>query len=610
MRLLGTLLDRGITVVTLEDGQTYSAESVRSGSLQLIVAVVKMQSAYEFSARLSRRMHEAWEVKRRGIGEIRLTRWCPAWLRLSDDRRSYVLIEERAAVVRRIFDLYANHEHGKELIAKTLNYEGMPTWQPMQPPGGKRRRAEGWAIGYVSRILKNRAVIGEFTPQITGEKDGKRTNSAVREPIPDYFPATIERAVWDRAEAVRQNRMKTGGPKGEVVNVFTGLLVCCNCLRPMNIRSKGDRRGNVGWRAGRYLVCSNAVRRVPGEGGHWLCEARDHLPYFPFEDAVLDVIGDLLLDNESTSDERTRGIETEIGRLTDEIAGKRKSLDRAVTLLGDDDPEIVQSIARNRAAIEAGKKRLEVLRRNLEAARGATPHRSGMELIRTLRAEANSPDIAVRRNARLRIAGALRAIVERIVVHASAETTVVLAGGLLLVRLDGVVARYDAESGTYRAELGGLEMSVDVPDDYRAEMAATAAQGIGAATSIARRIASVQQTRRARREAVGTIIDEIVGTVRTVAGGATDRRVAMLTAIKGIVEECDQDTEIGTLRAKLATIAFHTVDEALVPADAILDAFGMDQDSLDEFKRVFHEALIDGPLTRHAPDTLPEVMPI
>ena len=52
-------------------------------------------------------------------------------------------------------------------------------------PGSK-----GWQMSYVSKILTNRAVVGEYQPHT--KTGGRRV--PVGEPISDYFPAVCESA--------------------------------------------------------------------------------------------------------------------------------------------------------------------------------------------------------------------------------------------------------------------------------------------------------------------------------------------------------------------------------------------------------------------------------
>ena len=456
LELFGRLLRRNITIVTLEDSQTYSAESVAAGTAQIIVAVVKMQAAHEYSQRLGGRLRSAWAGKRDDLAVKKMTRWCPAWMFLRDDRSAYELIPERAAVVRLIFELYANGL-GYDGVARELNARGTDTWEGV----GERRKANGWSIGYVQRILKNPAAIGRFQASKKREVDGLRRDEKVGEAVPDYYPAAIPRDLWDRALAARAKRGDgkggpggTGGPKrpAAVGNLFTGLLRCMHCLGPMAHLSKPysrkraarltPRDGIPPWAAGHYLVCSNAKRRVRGAGGGGapggppLCHRREHLRYAPFERLALDAVSDVLLDAPLDADDaEADALRAQIGALRDAVADGREALDDMV-LRAKGRPEVQASIARLEARLDGQNRRAAELEGRLAALRGARSPGDAQAAVKALRADTEHPDRAARLAARLRLAEALKALVDVAWVDARGGTSLVEYGGVFRAALD------------------------------------------------------------------------------------------------------------------------------------------------------------------------------
>jgi DNA invertase Pin-like site-specific DNA recombinase len=435
---LTTLLHHDVTVVTLEDNQVYSLEKVEAGTAQIIVAVVKMQAAYEFSKRLATRLKSVWRSKRDNAGIKKLTRTCPQWLKLNPATGEFVEIDERADVVREIFDLYCQGA-GKERIARILNERGVATWE--HP--GKRAQAVQWHSGYISRILKNRAVLGEFQAKITVEEKNKDGVDVRRDrPVGDihhgYYPMTIERQVWDRSIAVRNRRPATGGPRQNINNLFTGLVDCKHCGSSAIMRSKGDRRAGAihrsntftGWRAGHYLVCSAAWGRLRDKKtGDLVCNVREMVELPPIEDAILNHLETVLLDpNKQKTSVRIKQLEAEIGRLNDDIGRRRIALDEALVQFAGR-PEILASVARIEASIEADRVRLTELATDLSATRGAVTSNDSLAAIAKLRKDAASDDVGIRRKARLRLSEALRSIVDYISIEADTGTTYVGWGG-------------------------------------------------------------------------------------------------------------------------------------------------------------------------------------
>ena len=103
LQLFMEIVNSDIILVTLSDNQVYTAATV--DMQQLIISIVVMSRAHEESATKSQRLSAAWQNKRNNAGDgKKLTARCPSWLRLSADRRSFAVIPDRAAIVRRIFD--------------------------------------------------------------------------------------------------------------------------------------------------------------------------------------------------------------------------------------------------------------------------------------------------------------------------------------------------------------------------------------------------------------------------------------------------------------------------------------------------------------------------
>jgi hypothetical protein len=164
-----------------------------------------MAEANASSATKSTRVKEAWQAKR-AKGQI-LTGVCPPWLALNERRDGWVIIPEQADKVQRIFAL-AQDGIGSPSIARRLNEEGI-----------KPFLTDIWTNGTVHHVLKNRAVIGTYTPS--------RTNDP---PIDGYYPKIIEPALfWSVQGAIAGRQWKGGSNSEEVRNLFTGIMYCGYC---------------------------------------------------------------------------------------------------------------------------------------------------------------------------------------------------------------------------------------------------------------------------------------------------------------------------------------------------------------------------------------------
>ena len=243
LRVLESIVDEGVVVVTLNDGRAYDAESLDDDPMSLMIALLTFIRANEESAMKARRLKAAWVGKRLKAADKPLTARAPAWLRLDKGAREFVVIEDRAEVVRRIFKLTLEG-YGQNRIAETLNKEGVPCFGD----------AAYWHRSYVLKLLINPAVVGTFVPHTLEYVDGKRVRKP-QEPVPNYFPAIVDEDTYQRIQAIK---IDTKAPvvrgKAELTNLLAGLAKCPCCGGSMTRVMKGS-----GPKAGRpKLVCTRA----------------------------------------------------------------------------------------------------------------------------------------------------------------------------------------------------------------------------------------------------------------------------------------------------------------------------------------------------------------
>lgn len=236
---LGTFLEiinAGVGIVTLTDGRHYSREKLTDNYTDLIVSLTIMARANEESKTKSNRIGEAWRAKRKRLGSEKMTAVTVGWLRLSEDRKQFVAIPERAKVIREIFDAAAAGA-GANSIAKDLNKRKVPTF-------GK---AKFWNLSYIKKILVNRAVIGEFSPAT--KASGKR--QFLGQVVEDYYPAVVPLATFHKVTALRAARPSYRGKSG--FNIFSHLVFDRATGCAMTYVNKNREKG---WH---YLVPSHAL---------------------------------------------------------------------------------------------------------------------------------------------------------------------------------------------------------------------------------------------------------------------------------------------------------------------------------------------------------------
>ena len=334
------ILRAGVEIVTLSDGQRY--EKGKLDHLDaLLVALVRMSSAHNESQQKSERVREAWMEKKKRAAEHQeaLTRGGVAWCRVKDKR--YVLIPERSAIIRRIFEESADGI-GHLTIAKRLNQEGIRSWG----------RSDGWHPSYIKKILTNRAVLGFFQPH--RKVEGKRI--AEGEEISGYYPAVVSADLFWSAQAASAGRQSGGGGRRgkKLSNIFSHVAKC-ECGRPMIHVDKGIYKG----KSQRYLVC-DGLRRGLGcttPGSRWW-------PYSETEFAIMgSIVAEGITPLDSDSQDRIADMREQLARLRVQM---EYSETRKNKLLDFDDLDD-QAIRKRIREAAAEVKRLKTECNNLES---------------------------------------------------------------------------------------------------------------------------------------------------------------------------------------------------------------------------------------------------
>lgn len=304
LSIFTAIINAGITIVTLADGRTYTAD--KTDFAELILSIAVMSRAHEESRTKSYRGTAAWAHKRSQASLLKMTALCPGWLRLSEDRSQYVVIPERADIVRSIFDDCAAGI-GSYSIARRLNNAKIP-------PFG---RSAGWQTSYVSKLLTSKAVIGEFQPHRL--VNCRRVPEGA--PTANYFPRIVDDDLFYRAQTERSLRRTGGaGRKGEKVsNLFSGLAKCSYCNGSMVFINKG-----MGSKGGTYLVCDNGNRGLGCEKVLWR--------YEDFESTFLSFVDEIDVKSifadegsNSTKGELEDAIQSISGRISDLEANRERT---------------------------------------------------------------------------------------------------------------------------------------------------------------------------------------------------------------------------------------------------------------------------------------------
>jgi DNA invertase Pin-like site-specific DNA recombinase len=381
-RIICDIVKAGVDIVTTSPEQVYTAANIGKLATWIPLQIACCLS-HEESVKKGDRLRDAWQEKRKMHGPQKLSKIAPSWLRLTADRTGWVLVEDKVAMVRKIFRL-SLEGFGVYKIAEVMNRD--------HPEGLK---GKGWRPAFLREILRNKAVIGEFQPHVgTCAKKGgiKKTSRPVGEPVKGYFPDIISEADFYRVQAAMDGRRKGGGRVTGTPNLFNGY--CYDALDGHRMVMNTDH-------GRRLLVSAGALRRLPG------CEYRTVL-YLPFEDAVLQWLTELkVADVIGPQNGAQTALQAASDRLTAVNLKIQQVQQRAATA---DDPTVFLDLLD-----DLGRQRKATVK-TYEAAKGKAATEDGdhlgecQSLIRMLR-EAEGED---RDNLRRRVRAAMTRLIESV----------------------------------------------------------------------------------------------------------------------------------------------------------------------------------------------------
>lgn len=282
------IINAGINIVTLNDNQLYSRESITQNTSQIFVLMAQMIRANDESVKKSKRIGEAWEQKRKDLVKgKKLTGKIPIWLELVDNE--FKIIPKAVKAIEVLFTLKLQGK-SKATIMKELNTI-KNIWKPPVRTNVNKDTGEiekissgGWRESYIQKTLNNRAVLGEFQPHkfINGKRE------PIGELLTDYFPQIISDELYYKVQSLMaQNRLlskTSGGQTGKAYNLFVNLVKCGECGSAMHYINKGSSS-----KGGQYLYCDNMRRKLG-------CTAK-HVRYYEFEQLFFDNFEELQASN-------------------------------------------------------------------------------------------------------------------------------------------------------------------------------------------------------------------------------------------------------------------------------------------------------------------------
>ncbi len=197
-----------------------------------IQLTVMMDLAHQESKQKAERIKAAHE---RNFGKTK-SKMCPYWLKLNDDKTEYVVIEEKANVVRKIFQMKLDGM-GADSIVRSLRKQGIKT-----------SSGRWFNVGTVRKYLKNERVMGWLRKStVVYTDDGRTERHPTNRVIKDYYPEIVSEEDFN---AVQMSfRKMSSGKRSKIANPLRGLMECPKCGRVMTLSNKWLRcRGRASFK--------------------------------------------------------------------------------------------------------------------------------------------------------------------------------------------------------------------------------------------------------------------------------------------------------------------------------------------------------------------------
>lgn len=292
-RVINPILDAGVSLVTVDDGVTYTGESSDDVHSHLLVA--KIQAANQFSKRLSGRVSESYKKRREEAAEGKVPkRRTPLWL--DGDGK---LIGHLEPHIKAAFELYADG-FGERRILRRLQETGIPEFQ-------------GLYGSTLKRWLQNKIAIGNW-----GE-------------IVNVYPRVVEAELFYRVqERIAGN--KTTRPSSPSRHELTGIVKCADCGRNYNYHVFKEQPT--------VLQCSNRFMSTVEK-----CENSKSVPlgviqYILFRTSKQARIEAIQKKKLTVNQKRIIVLEGEIANLSQRL----QHVAKAIAAVGDDEPELVEQM--------------------------------------------------------------------------------------------------------------------------------------------------------------------------------------------------------------------------------------------------------------------------
>ncbi|MCE9686309.1 recombinase family protein [Shewanella sp. AS16] len=216
LSLVHQLITGGLTIVTMDDGQSYD-RSTDFGKLVQLLA--RLQRGHDESQAKSDRLSYVWSKKAQEMESGKAPRMrLPFWLKREGDE--LVIIPEMKALVERVIKRSIEGAGGAT-IASELNAEGHRT-----------STGATWNSGKVTKLIHSKSIIGWHTRKETGEAH-------------NIYPPIVSIDVFNQAQHALISRTRQRGNTQKWASALSGLTYCGNCGSRLKMMGRPETRSGV-----------------------------------------------------------------------------------------------------------------------------------------------------------------------------------------------------------------------------------------------------------------------------------------------------------------------------------------------------------------------------
>jgi DNA invertase Pin-like site-specific DNA recombinase len=306
LELFKQILSTGLSILTLEDNQTYTIESLNSNSFSLITLVIKSQASHEYSKRLGARVKSAHERKRINAeaGESSKVVSAP-WLKNGKIHNPIALLALKA--IEMYLEGYGTRAIAIEITKQIKESEDSVKARYKKPIDARTIR----------RWLENPALIGNW-----------KTKYKL---IESCFEPLISYSDWIKIQDQLEFRKSNKVDAGSVTHYkLSGLIICHSCRSPFTVRvqkpkpTKAAPIGSDAYKSKsqiKYLNCSRYLKSGS-------CSNNSTWPYQALEYIYEQTINDCLFQI-AMGLPASRELEAQINDISESMARIQEKLVRA-----------------------------------------------------------------------------------------------------------------------------------------------------------------------------------------------------------------------------------------------------------------------------------------